>query len=32
MSSYTLGTTLDRPYEETVRAVRDALRPKASAC
>ena len=25
MSSYTLGTTLDRPYEETVRAVRDAL-------
>ena len=25
MSGYTLGTTLDRPYEETVRAVRDAL-------
>ncbi len=25
MSSYTLRTTLDRPYEETVRAVRDAL-------
>ena len=25
MSGYTLGTTLDRPYEESVRAVRDAL-------
>ena len=25
MSAYTLGATLDRPYEETVRAVRDAL-------
>ena len=25
MSSYTLGTTVDRPYDETVRAVRDAL-------
>jgi uncharacterized protein (DUF302 family) len=25
MSSYTLGTTLDRPYEETVQAVRSAL-------
>ena len=25
MSSYTLGTTVDRPYEETVRAVRSAL-------
>lgn len=25
MGSYTLGTTLDRPYEETVRAVRSAL-------
>ena len=25
MSSYTLGATVDRPYEETVRAVRDAL-------
>ena len=25
MSSYTLGTTLDRSYEETVLAVRDAL-------
>ncbi len=25
MSSYTLGTTLERPYEETVRAVRSAL-------
>jgi len=25
MSSYTLGTTLDRPYEETVTAVRGAL-------
>ncbi len=25
MSGYTLGTTLDRPYEQTVRAVRDAL-------
>jgi uncharacterized protein (DUF302 family) len=25
MSSYTLSTTLDRPYEETVRAVRIAL-------
>ena len=25
MSSYTLGATLDRPYEDTVRAVRRAL-------
>ena len=25
MSSYTLGVTLERPYEETVRAVRSAL-------
>jgi uncharacterized protein (DUF302 family) len=25
MSSYTLGATLKRPYEETVRAVRSAL-------
>ena len=25
ISSYTLGTTVDRPYDETVRAVRDAL-------
>jgi uncharacterized protein (DUF302 family) len=25
MSSYTLGATLDRPYEETVQAVRSAL-------
>ena len=25
MTSYTLGATLDRPYEETVRAVRRAL-------
>jgi uncharacterized protein (DUF302 family) len=25
MSGYTLGTTLDRPYEDTLRAVRDAL-------
>jgi uncharacterized protein (DUF302 family) len=25
MSSYTLGITLERPYEETVRAVRSAL-------
>jgi len=25
MSGYTLGTTLDRPFEETVRAVRGAL-------
>ena len=25
MGGYTLGTTLDRPYEETVRAVREAL-------
>jgi uncharacterized protein (DUF302 family) len=25
MSSYTLGTTLDRPYQETVPAVRRAL-------
>ena len=31
MSSYTLGTTLDRPYDETVRAVRDALATRASA-
>jgi len=25
MSGYTLGTTVDHPYEETLRAVRDAL-------
>lgn len=25
MGGYTLGTTLERPYEETVRAVRSAL-------
>ncbi|HSK32717.1 MAG TPA: DUF302 domain-containing protein [Propionicimonas sp.] len=25
MGSYTLGTTLGRPYDETVQAVRDAL-------
>ncbi len=32
MSGYTMSVTLDRPYDETVLAVREALADQGSGC